>query len=341
MNFSKTSSRVGSMSQGVALQYNHPIRNKYNWSVMASGFFSDTINDQLKFKRKYLQIETAFMANRSLTPAQSFVQPYLGLGVGINFINKKLGTFIPFGAGMQIRLTKDTYAVGQVQYRRGVFSPIPSHYLYGLGLSASLNKGKSENKKSKLHSVPIIYSSKDTLASSYSDTDHDGLIDTEDACPNEPGTKSNNGCPSIQNKTSEEYVTPAVVLSNRNQQLILDTSVNFLNRMAKNILFKSNSHVIKKESHLSLDQISVFLSEHPNFAVIIEGHTDDIGSAEDNLILSRRRAESVYQYLLSKGIASSRMQTVGYGETQPLNTKKNDEARATNRRVQFQLSSGN
>ena len=329
------------MAPGVALQYNHPIRNKYNWSVMASGFFSDTLNDRLKLNRRYLQLETAFMINRSLTPAQSFVQPYFGVGAGINFMNKNIGTFFPFGAGMQFRLTKDIYAAVQAQYRCRVSSPIPSHYLYGLGLSASLNKGKSENRNSKIITPAIIYSSKDSSASFYTDRDHDGLIDADDSCPNEPGTKENKGCPSIQNNTSKEYTTPAVVPSNRNRQLILDTSVNFLNQMAKNILFESNSHAIKKESYHSLDQISVFLSEHPHFLIVIEGHTDDIGSAEDNLILSRGRAESVYQYLLSKGISSHRMQTVGYGETQPLTSERTGDARAINRRVQFTIAAYN
>lgn len=77
--------------------------------------------------------------------------------------------------------------------------------------------------------------------------------------------------------------------------------------------------------------------------VMIEGHTDSKGTEPYNQKLSERRAQAVFNYFVDKGISSSRMQTIGYGETRPIasNTKPNGsdnpEGRALNRRVELRV----
>lgn len=72
----------------------------------------------------------------------------------------------------------------------------------------------------------------------------------------------------------------------------------------------------------------------------LSGHTDAKGSDSYNQNLSERRAASVRQYLVGKGIASSRMTSVGHGESQPVATNETDEGRALNRRVELKVTSG-
>jgi peptidoglycan-associated lipoprotein len=78
----------------------------------------------------------------------------------------------------------------------------------------------------------------------------------------------------------------------------------------------------------------------PSLTLRIEGHADERGSDEYNLALSVRRAAAAKRFLVSLGIAADRLETVGYGEEQPLDQAENEAAWATNRRDEFRVSSG-
>ena len=102
---------------------------------------------------------------------------------------------------------------------------------------------------------------------------------------------------------------------------------------------KSN---IKPQFAPILDEAAQTLKDNPDINVSIEGHTDSIGSDEYNQRLSERRAQAVKQYLVSKGIAASRLSAVGKGEQEPIapNTKDgrdNPEGRAMNRRAELKI----
>ncbi len=102
------------------------------------------------------------------------------------------------------------------------------------------------------------------------------------------------------------------------------------------IQFETNSAVIKPESFGLLDNAVRILDEYAEIAKLrIEGHTDERGRAEYNLDLSKRRAASVVQYLVDKGIDPARLSSEGFGEEQPLDDRSVPEAWAKNRRVDF------
>jgi OOP family OmpA-OmpF porin len=103
---------------------------------------------------------------------------------------------------------------------------------------------------------------------------------------------------------------------------------------------KSN---IKSEFAPILDEAAQILKDNPNIKVTIEGHTDSIGSDAYNQRLSERRAQAVKQYLVSRGIEASRLDTIGKGESEPIadNTKNgrdNPEGRAMNRRAELKVN---
>jgi outer membrane protein OmpA-like peptidoglycan-associated protein len=102
----------------------------------------------------------------------------------------------------------------------------------------------------------------------------------------------------------------------------------------KNILFKYNSHVLETYSHWELDRIADMMDESPNLEVEIAGHTDAMGNDAYNLALSQRRANSVLQYLKSRGVKNI-IHAKGYGETRPIESNLTPEGRGMNRRVEF------
>jgi len=81
------------------------------------------------------------------------------------------------------------------------------------------------------------------------------------------------------------------------------------------------------------------LSKNPNLKIQIEGHCDERGTAEYNLALGQRRANSAMKYLISLGIPAGRLSTISYGEEKPLDPAHNDEAWAKNRRGHFVILS--
>ncbi len=105
-----------------------------------------------------------------------------------------------------------------------------------------------------------------------------------------------------------------------------------------NIFFDVNKFDLKPESQVELDKLVQLLNDNPTLKVEISGHTDNVGTPADNLILSNNRAKSVVNYLVSKGIAADRLSYKGYGETKPVADNKTEEGRAMNRRTEMKVT---
>ncbi|HEY5689708.1 MAG TPA: OmpA family protein [Yeosuana sp.] len=146
------------------------------------------------------------------------------------------------------------------------------------------------------------------------DADGDGVLDKDDQCPDVKGTVANNGCPEV----SEEIQKT-------------------LNAYAKTILFDTGKSSIKTQSEVVLGDIIKILNEYPTAKFTVEGHTDSVGSEANNQKLSEARAASVKDYLVANGIDSSRLSSVGYGESKPIDKNTTSAGRANNRRVEINL----
>ena len=106
-----------------------------------------------------------------------------------------------------------------------------------------------------------------------------------------------------------------------------------------NIYFASGSATLKPESFSILDSVAILLRDNPNARVQIAGHTDSDGSESFNQTLSENRAQSVYRYLVSKGITGNRLTTIGYGESMPVVPNNSAANKAKNRRIEFTVLS--
>ncbi len=103
----------------------------------------------------------------------------------------------------------------------------------------------------------------------------------------------------------------------------------------KNIYFERAESVILTESFQELDLLAEFLLRQPKLQVIIEGHTDYVGDAYKNVILSQDRADAVAAYLTQKGVAAERLAAKGFGGSRPLAKNDGRKYHPENRRVEF------
>jgi OOP family OmpA-OmpF porin len=97
--------------------------------------------------------------------------------------------------------------------------------------------------------------------------------------------------------------------------------------------FAFNSAKLTTDSYDVLDQVAASLADWSDVRVVVEGYTDSVGDDKYNLGLSDRRAKAVRDYLISKGIKSSRLEWKGYGEADPIASNSTEAGRAQNRRV--------
>jgi OmpA-OmpF porin, OOP family len=104
-----------------------------------------------------------------------------------------------------------------------------------------------------------------------------------------------------------------------------------------NVFFDFDKWELRPESYIELKRVVKLLKENPSIEIEMSAHTDSKGSDEYNFKLSDNRARSVMEYILSKGIAPNRINSQGYGETQPVATNDTDEGRQLNRRVEFKI----
>ena len=143
------------------------------------------------------------------------------------------------------------------------------------------------------------------------DADGDGVLDKDDKCPNEAGTGSNSGCPEVISQAAEAL----------------------LQELPKFILFNTGKSTFKAGVTENLDAMVDVMNTNPNANFVIEGHTDSTGSANVNSRISKARAMAVRDYLVKKGIATTRLDAQGFGEGQPTASNDTAEGREQNRRV--------
>ncbi len=138
------------------------------------------------------------------------------------------------------------------------------------------------------------------------DSDHDGVIDEIDQCPNTPkGYKVDAvGCPK------------SVTL---------------------HINFKTGSSSIPISSYKDVDLLTTFLQENPAASITIIGHTDNVGNAAYNLGLSKARADALAIRIIENGISESRITTEGKGLSEPIASNKTKKGKAQNRRIDVQI----
>lgn len=104
------------------------------------------------------------------------------------------------------------------------------------------------------------------------------------------------------------------------------------------VTFAVDSTNISPQMRSTLDGVAQSMIDYPQSLIDVMGHTDSTGSEQYNLDLSRRRAESVANYLVSRGVARARIETIGYGEQYPVADNSTESGRSQNRRVEIRIT---
>ncbi|MDB4970886.1 MAG: outer membrane protein, partial [Myxococcales bacterium] len=150
------------------------------------------------------------------------------------------------------------------------------------------------------------------------DRDNDQIADDQDACPDQPGAPDvdpkKNGCPGLVQIKGGKLV------------------------IMEPVFFATNKDVILSRSFPVLQAVANALTAQPEIKhVSVDGHTDAQGRPEKNLDLSTRRAASVRRWLVDHGVAEERLESHGFGQTQPIASNRTATGRAANRRVEFRI----
>jgi outer membrane protein OmpA-like peptidoglycan-associated protein len=138
---------------------------------------------------------------------------------------------------------------------------------------------------------------------------------------------------------SEEF-NVSLELSNTgsiDREIVLEAGAAGYVFTLENLIFEQGQSAITTSSHGELDMVVSRLNEFPLMEIQLEGHTDYIGNADQNMNLSRDRVNAVKNYIVGKGIQPERIQTRAYGGTQPLVRDDDPNARAVNRRVEVRI----
>ena len=278
-----------------------------------------------------------------------------------------------------LRITKAGYYGGVYTEKDGLFSVKTT---YDLPLQLVLTKKGCKSKKVRIKDKKTYFdltldceqeTIEQIITERKSDNDNDGIINSEDECPDEYGVKENNGCPSLDSDgdgvlNSEDNCPDEAgdsdnngcpwedddgdgVLdrdddcpnepgdkANKGCPLKAKSITDIISKENSIILFQANSSVLNEMGQSAIRILAEGLKKHSDLSIIVEGHSSSDGSESYNQNLSEKRSNSVKSLLENLGIDGSRIKAVGYGEGKPVDTNNTSSGRANNRRVVFRLS---
>jgi OOP family OmpA-OmpF porin len=286
-------------------------------------------------------IEVGLNAIGNLRPYGAF-SPYLTGGVGYLRSDPSSGSadntaIATAGIGFKIRFGASRWSLRNEWRVRQVFdSDSLTDWSASLGLQYTFGDASSIP-------VPAAIAASATLPEpepvSEPDADGDGVFDRRDVCPNTaPGMAVNSeGCPADSDQdgiTDDRDQCPGTVAGvevDFNGCEIRD----FIE--LKGVYFENDSDILLDGSAQVLDNAASTLLRYPDLKVEIAGHTDSRGSANDNMVLSLRRAYAVRRYLAQAGVDPARLSVRGYGESRPVASNVTEAGQAQNRRVELRV----
>lgn len=347
-------------------------RNQYTGTMNAAGDPNYNGANSYSTQVNWSGAVTAIynVANISINNTDGVLIPYVKAGAGYMSSEATLNTgaastniseredwFIPVGAGLKLAVAKGInldfgYDVNFLTTGKfnGVNSDRDDRFAYGhAGIEVALGKKSDPQLQSYSALANLKYQTKeesdelrkalstaeqnaqrdrDQYAKDMGDDDSDGVANKFDKCA---GTTANtvvdgSGCPI---KVQREIVRETKVVVTEADRKVVGDAI-------KNLEFDLGKSTIRAKSYDKLNRVAALLVEK-DFSLKLAGHTDNSGSRELNLRLSKDRAESIKAYLVSQGVNASRVEATGYGPDQPISTNKTATGRQENRRVEFTL----
>jgi OOP family OmpA-OmpF porin len=341
-----------------------------NWAASLSGVV--TLGN-INWSQLHTSIQPYFSIGGGAINFQPTTVSNTGTSVRFNPSGSNTEFYVPFGLGIKANLTQGInldlgYTMAYVDadnldgYIKSPYNSDKFSYAH-LGLEFALGSTKkqqlarhnppaqlAQNMKDENNAMRAslaaseerynqrlgeINNLKNDLNKMKMDTDGDGVSDFFDKCPNTAyGVKVDGaGCPL---PTPPPIPRDTVVNVYNNTYVITDEDRKIVSEAITNLEFDFGKSTIREKSLPYLKRVAEMLVKK-NFSLKLAGHTDNVGSNEANMRLSKDRAESIKNYMISQNVKSGKIEAVGYGETQPVATNKTDAGRQKNRRVEFTL----
>jgi outer membrane protein OmpA-like peptidoglycan-associated protein len=202
--------------------------------------------------------------------------------------------------------------------------------------------------------VPGVPSRNPLLNGCPPDRDHDGIVDGEDDCPDQPGPRSDepgkNGCPLPGDRDGDGIMDPQDACPDVPGPADPDPEKNGCPKarverdqivITERVEFETDSAKLKGSSTGILIAVLNVIREHGEISkLLVEGHTDEVGTAAYNKRLSERRAKSVVKWLVEHGVPKVMLLDAGFGLERPIDSNKTAKGRQRNRRVEFHIVDG-
>lgn len=306
----RTPTEEGDEGYGVRFVYGQQYESRFGWGLaLESQIIETDVPSFTDFYRHSIELHGTY----ALGDRQGFT-PYALLGVGGNY-NDVRGTgesdsFDPYGTAGLGFVTGPIIETGQIKLRgelRYIYDTFGDEYqdyqaLVGFEIPFF---GKPEPAEPAPAPEPEVR----VVEAEMADADGDGIPDSADKCPGTPsGTRvDGEGC--ALSDTIDLY----------------------------GVLFATDSSDLRANARRLLQPVVGIFNRYPDLEVEVAGHTDDRGPDSYNQDLSQRRAESVRQYLVDRGVPAGNVTAMGYGESEPVASNDTEEGRQDNRRVEIRI----
>jgi outer membrane protein OmpA-like peptidoglycan-associated protein len=357
----KKFARMREMSPGLAINYFKGLSNHVDFAASVGGSFINYPMPNKTFFNDNFLLEASATVNLKMTTEQYWVQPYIIAGIGGHKYKYFYGAFLPVGLGVKVNFWDEAHLFITSTYRVPVTLETSNYHLqHSIGIAGVLKKKAPKIIPPPLP-PPITDRDGDGILDDVDkcpdvkglaryqgcpipDTDGDGINDEEDKCPTVPGVARYQGCPIPDtdgdgvNDEEDKCVTIPGPKENFGCPIIPPEVKKRVDMAAKNILFVTGSAKLQKTSFKGLNDVAKIMQDNPGMSLVIDGHTDNVGSDAMNQTLSDNRANSVKAYIVSKGIDESRITATGHGETMPIADNKTAAGRQKNRRSEMTLS---
>ncbi len=256
-----------------------------------------------------------------------FAVPYVYSGLGVHQVKGSLDVGVPVGVGLVFRVSDRFALMTSTGYRKS-FTADRSSWLNTLGLTLNLGDAIEKNikKPKKVKPIPVAV---DTVVKVTPEVIVQKVILDTVKTP-EPVVVKIEKVEEKVVKPEPEVIKPKVVIEPKHEEV-----QKVLTFTLQDVQFKTGSYALQPHSMAVLESIYRILVDNSDLKIAINGHTDKVGNEASNIKLSTARAKACYDFLVSKGISSSRFTYKGYGSSQPKDTNDTDEGRRANRRVEF------
>lgn len=321
-------------------------------------------NNQVRSNLVSASVSGTFKLNNGRILAEkSRLAPFFEAGIGLAYFNEGVmekdngsSISIPLAAGLTYRFTDNFQLVAKVGENRNAKSKFKR---FSFGFSFAIN-GRPDSDNDGLFddedACPEEFGEKDNYGCPYPDTDGDGVLDmydecpltygtllgcpdsdgdgirnSEDKCPDVAGLKNFSGCADTDGDGVQDSLDPCP------DKAGTDGGCPKIELPIQVVYFKFASASVEDLYHEKLAALAQIVKENPDIFLTISGFTDNVDSDYTNNRLSKARAESVKEFLLSAGIRKGNIITHGFGEQNPLADNGSVVGRARNRRVEIQF----